>query len=58
MHTYHAHVSGVLSFLFVSYKSRRGWPWFKKNIPEKNRIQRDEKMCHDYIRRDNCKRLH
>ena len=35
VHTYHTYVSGVLSFLFASYKSSQGWLWFKKNMPEK-----------------------
>ena len=39
VHTYHTYASGVLSFLFVSYKSSQGWLWFKKNMPEKNWIQ-------------------
>ena len=30
VHTYHTYVSGVLSFLFVSYKSSQVWLWLKK----------------------------
>ena len=58
VHTYHTYVSGVLSFSFASYKSSQGWLWFKKNMTEKNWIEMDEKICHDYIRRDNGKILH
>ena len=59
VHTYQTYVSGVLSFFLVSNKSSQGWLWFKQNMPEKNWIQiRDEKICHDYTRRDYCKMLH
>ena len=58
VHTYHTYVSGVLSFLFVLCKSSHGCLRFKKNMPKKNWIHIDEKICHNYIRRDNCKMLH
>ena len=57
VHAYHTYVSGVLLFLFASCKSSQGWLWLKKTMPEKNWIQIDEKICLEYIRRDNCKVL-
>ena len=45
MHTYHKNVSGVLSFLFVSYKSRQGWAWFKKTSLKKTEYREMKKYA-------------
>ena len=35
LHTYHAYVSDVLSYL-VSFIQTPGWPWLNKKVPKKN----------------------
>ena len=63
MHVYGcAHVSHVRirrALVFVCFiQIQPGLALVEENMPENKWIQMDVKICHDYIRRVNCKMLH
>ena len=51
-HVSHGRIRRALVFVWF-IQIQPGLAWLNKNMPQKNWIQIDEKICHDYIPRDN-----
>ena len=56
-HVSHVRIRRALVFVYVT-QIQPGLALVQEKHAWKNWIQIDENICHDYIRRDNCKMLH